>query len=79
MNYTEIYRKIYSSVKNDNISHQNAHSISIRITDAIVDLYNYTNVNVPDIHQVVGETIVQFWNDKINTKLGGYDIDDKKA
>ena len=79
MNYTQIYRKIYSAIKNDFISHETAHSIAIRITDAITDLRNYTKVNVPDVYEIVGQTISEFWNDNSNTKLGGYDIDDKKV
>jgi len=37
MTYTQIYNKIYSTIKNDSVPHHFAHSISIRITEAISD------------------------------------------
>lgn len=38
MSYTEIYRKIYEQIKFDQISHEEAHRISLLITDAISNL-----------------------------------------
>ncbi len=40
MKYTETYRKIYDSVKNESIDHKDAHHVALRITDAI----NYLNL-----------------------------------
>ena len=38
MSYTEIYRKIYAQVKSEKISHEDAHKISLSITEAISNL-----------------------------------------
>lgn len=38
MSYTEIYRKIYAEVKSEKISHEEAHKISLSITEAISNL-----------------------------------------
>jgi hypothetical protein len=35
MNYTDIYRRIYESVKTEIIDHTDAHYASLRIADAI--------------------------------------------
>lgn len=35
MNYTDIYRTVYESLKRDSYKHEELHSASIRITDAI--------------------------------------------
>jgi|688.fasta_scaffold15542_11 hypothetical protein len=38
MNYTNIYRTVYESLKRDRYKHEELHSASIRITDAIWEL-----------------------------------------
>jgi len=38
MNYTNIYRTVYESLKRDSYKHEELHSASIRITDAIWEL-----------------------------------------
>jgi len=35
MNYTEIYRAVYESLKRDSYKHEELHSASIKITDGI--------------------------------------------
>lgn len=74
MNFTDIYRKIYSFAKTDQIPHELAHSVSVRITDVITELYTYVKENCPDKLDEIGKTINDFW---LNKKLGGYDLDDK--
>ena len=38
MNYTDIYRRIYESVKKEIIDHTDAHYASLRIADAVTYL-----------------------------------------
>jgi hypothetical protein len=35
MNYTDIYRAVYEALKRDSYRHEELHSASIRITDAV--------------------------------------------
>jgi hypothetical protein len=56
MKYTETYRKIYDSVKNESIDHKDAHHVALRITDAI----NYLNLrsqNDSNILEVVKDVV----------------------
>jgi hypothetical protein len=57
MKYTETYRKIYDSVKNESVDHRDAHHVALRITDAI----NYLNLksqNNSDILEVVKDAVL---------------------
>ncbi len=56
MKYTETYRKIYDSVKNESVDHTDAHHVALRITDAI----NYLNLksqNDSNILEVVKDVV----------------------
>jgi hypothetical protein len=39
MTYTEIYNAVYSSLKKDEVDHATLHLSSVRITDALWELY----------------------------------------
>lgn len=42
MTYTQIYNLIYAQLKQESITHEDAHRASIKITESIWDLYiNY--------------------------------------
>lgn len=73
MNYTEMYRKIYAAAKKDSVPHELAHSISVRITDAITTLRTYVRDNYPELTETVEEVISDSWS---KPKIGGYDLDD---
>lgn len=92
MNYTEIYRKIYAAAKNDSVPHELAHSISIKITDAVTTLRTYVRENHPEILSAVEEVFTDFWAksakqpegnswvdfyESSTWRPGGFDLDDK--
>lgn len=61
MDYTKIYRNVYSAIKTNEIPHELAHNVSLRIVDAVTDLYLYEKDNdlssLPDIENL----IKKFW------------------
>jgi hypothetical protein len=61
MDYTKIYRNVYSAVKTQEIPHQLAHNVSIRIAEAVGDLYKYEKENdiisLPNVEHL----IKKFW------------------
>lgn len=61
MNYTEVYRSIYSLIKKAEIPHEVTHNISIRITDAISDLHIYVSKNCSEVLPEIKEIIQTFW------------------
>lgn len=74
MNYTETYNKVYSALQKSNLPHENLHRSALRITNALSDIYCYTNKQFPDIM----EDVMNIVNDFSSTdKIGGYDLDDK--
>lgn len=68
-----MYRKIYAAAKKDSVPHELAHSISVRITDAITTLRTYVKDNYPELTETVEEVVSDSWNKR---KIGGYDLDD---
>lgn len=74
MNYTEIYRKIYASVQNENLSHEEIHRFALRITEAISELFGLTKHHDQQVINAVHEVANQLWNP---LNLGGFDLDDK--
>lgn len=57
MNYTEVYKKIYSQIKKDYISHKEAHKASLNITNTLMDVYFFTTDQDKGVVDVVIETI----------------------
>lgn len=70
MNYTETYKKIYASIKIDNVTHEIAHNAALRIADAIMDIYQISCVYKEETLDIVKSIVSEF-------KIGGYDLDDK--
>lgn len=65
LDYTSIYREVYSVIKKDNMPHEIAHNASLRISEAISDIYLFTK-------EYSGEAL-----DIIKNQFGGFDLDDK--
>jgi len=59
MNYTDIYRKVYAEVKSEKISHEEAHRISLSITDAISNL----SLIIKEYPKNVGEVVKSLLKD----------------
>lgn len=74
MNYTETYRKIYEVLSVLDLAHEKKHNASLRITSALNDIYVYTNKQFPEVLPAILDIAQEFC---VNTKKGGYDIDDK--
>lgn len=74
MDYTDTYRKIYKVVSQLDLPHEKKHSAALRITDALSDIYHYTNRQFPDILPDILNIVQDF---SVQTKIGGYDLDDK--
>lgn len=75
MNYTETYRKIYSLFSSLGIDHEAINKASLRITNAIHDIYAYTQRQAPELVDQVA-SIVEEFSSNIK-KVGSYDLDDK--
>jgi len=74
MDYTSIYKKIYSSLINDNLSHDEIHRFAIRITDVINELVLVTKHHDQQVIDTVSQIANQLWNP---LNLGGFDLDDR--
>lgn len=74
MNYTEVYRKIYDSLKCDGALHEDIHRSALRITDAIAYLFSTTKQENSNVVNAVSDIANQLWNP---LNLGGFDLDDK--
>ena len=74
MNYTDTYKKIYEVVSKLGLPHDNTHNASLRIADALNDIYVYTNRQFPEILPEILHIAEGFCAD---AKVGGYDLDDK--
>jgi len=61
IDYTQLYRNVYAAVKTDEMPHNLAHNVSVRIANAICDLYLYERENdlssLPDI----SDLMKKFW------------------
>lgn len=73
MNYTKVYRTIYETLSQTGLEHEKIHNASLRITNALSDIYIYTNRQFPEALNQVLEIAENFYS---NVKLGGYDLDD---
>lgn len=74
MNYTETYNKVYSALSKTELTHVAKHNSSLRITDALNDVFSYTISNFPDIIEDIINVVNEFSS---SVKTGGYDLDDK--
>lgn len=74
MNYTETYKKIYSIISEANLSHDKTHVAALRISDALNDIFVYTNRQFPELMNQILNAAQDFCDD---IKIGGYDLDDK--
>lgn len=72
MNYTQVYRQVYSTIKKENVSHENAHKTALRITNALNDLY-LDSLQMPLVLKDIVDIIEGI---EKNGKFGGYDLDD---
>lgn len=61
MDYTKIYRNVYSAIKTVEMPHELAHNVSIRIVDAITDLYLYEKENDLSSLPNVEDLMKKFW------------------
>lgn len=80
MNYTETYRKIYDLFSNLDITHEAANRASLRIANALHDIYSFTQRQAPHIIDEVASIVQEFSSNVKDNKsyiIGGYDLDDK--
>ena len=76
MNYTEIYNKIYDSLKLDNKASEEMHYISISIADAITELVTLSKQQNSQTVYTISEILNSMWNP---LNLVGFDLDDKNG
>ena len=74
MNYTEMYNKIYDSLKLDNKASEEMHYIAISIADAITELVTLSKQQNSQTVYTISEILNSMWNP---LNLGGFDLDDK--
>jgi hypothetical protein len=80
MNYTEIYNKIYKSLDKKNLNHDDKHAASLKITNAVWDLYINTSDNYPETFTTISNLFEMLHLEEISSKLqatGGHDLDDR--
>lgn len=73
MNYTETYNQIYKIIEKVNLPHEKTHIASLRIADALNEIYVYTNKQFPEILSEILQAAEEFCAE---AKFGGYDLDD---
>ena len=76
MNYTEMYNKIYNSLKLDNKASEEMHYISISIADAITELVTLSKQQNSQTVYTISEILNSMWNP---LNLVGFDLDDKNG
>jgi hypothetical protein len=74
MNYTEVYKKLYASLTDDYLSHEEVHRFAVKITDALNELFSATKYHEQCVIDTVSTIANQMWNP---LNLGGFDLDDK--
>jgi hypothetical protein len=74
MNYTENYKQIYAAISKSKLPHEKIHKAALRITDALNDIFVYTNMQFPSMMDEIMDIVEQF---TATVKLGGYDLDDR--
>lgn len=75
MNYTETYRKIYDLFADSDISHEQINRASLRIANAIHDIYAFTQRQAPGLVDQVASVVEEFSSNI--RKVGSYDLDEK--
>jgi hypothetical protein len=60
MNYTETYNKFYSALLKTNLPHAKLHTAALRLTDALSEIYCYTNRQFPDTMEDVMNVVNDF-------------------
>ena len=77
MNYTEMYNKIYNSLKLDNKASEEMHYISISIADAITELVTLSKQQNSQTVYTISEILNSImWN---TLNLVGFNLDDKNG
>ena len=76
MNYTEMYNKIYNSLKLDNKASEEMHYISISIADAITELVTLSKQQNSQTVYTISEILNSMWNP---LNLVGFDLDYKNG
>lgn len=74
MNYTEQYNQIYAAICKADLPHEQTHKSALRITDALNDIFVYTNMQFPSVMDEIMDIVEEF---TATVKLGGYDLDDR--
>ena len=72
--YTQVYKDIYNVIKKDNIPHEQAHNASLKISNALSDLFLSSEGYDIDIIPILTQAMIGIVSDK----FGGYDLDDNK-
>ena len=78
MNYTEIYNRIYKSLDKKNLNHDDKHTASLKITNAVWDLYINTSDNYPETFTTISNLFEMLHLEEISSELqviGGHDLD----
>jgi hypothetical protein len=60
MNYTEFYKKVYNTMSHLDIPHEKKHNASLRIVNAMTDIYLYTNKQFPEIMEDIMDVVEEF-------------------
>ncbi len=60
LDYTSIYRKIYSAIERDGLPHEEIHKASLRISNALWDIYLFTQEQPPEITDIIIGTLEDF-------------------
>jgi hypothetical protein len=76
MNYTEIYNRIYKSLDKKNLNHDDKHSASLKITNAVWDLYINTSDNYPETFVAISNLHLEEISSELQV-IGGHDLDDR--
>ena len=76
MNYTEMYNKIYNSLKLENKASEEMHYIAISIADAINELVTLSKQQNSQTVYTISEILNSMWNP---LNLVGFDLDDKNG
>lgn len=73
--YTQVYREIYSIVKKEDTPHELAHNTSLKITNALSDLFLSSQGYDLELIPI----IINAMTNMIDQKFGGYDLDDRES
>lgn len=73
--YTQVYRQVYDVIKKDNIPHTHAHSASLKICNALSDLFLFSEGYDEEIIPILTQAMVGI----VGEKFGSYDLDDAEG